>query len=100
MKNVHILCKGRRNIIEDAEHFVTFEWNLSLVSAAHTIKEVSLHEKQSEPEYLRGEVISVLLNVHTHRVVFHCRKLPNRSNIVDGWAQWVAYTEATNGEQP
>lgn len=94
MKNIHILCKGRRNVIEDDEHFVTFEWNLTLVNAAHNIIEVSLHEKQDEPEYLRGRVESVLLNVHTHRVVFHCRKLPNRPDVVGRWAQWVAYSDS------
>lgn len=99
MKNIHIMCKGRRNIVENGDEFVTFEWNLSLVTAAHNISEVSLHERQDEPEYLRGKVINVLLNVHTHRVVFHCKKLPNRPDVFGGWAQWVAYSDATEKDQ-
>ena len=92
MKNIHIMCKNRNNVVEDDDNFVTFEWNLSLVAAGN-VSEVSLHDKQNEPEYLRGRVENVLLNVKTHRVIFHCRKLPNRPDIFTRWAQWVGYSE-------
>lgn len=92
MRNIHILCKGRKNVVEDGDHFVTFEWNLALPNCAN-VTEVSLHEEQDSPEYLRGEVVALLLNVHTHRVVFYCRKLPNRPDVFGKWAQWVAYSE-------
>lgn len=90
-KNIHILCQGRRAVIESATHFDTFEWNLSLADAKN-IEEVSLHEKQKEPEYLRGRVERVLLNPETGRVVFSCVKLDNRPDIVSNWSRWKAYT--------
>ena len=92
-KNIHILCKGKRAVVESETHFDTYEWNLSLADARN-IEEVSLHEKQSEPEYLRGKVERVLLNPETGRIVFSCIKLDNRPDIVSNWYRWVAYSLA------
>lgn len=96
-KNIHILCKGYRGVVESATHFDTFEWNLSLADAKN-IEEVSLHDKQSEPAYLRGTVERVLLNPETGRVVFSCRKLDLRPDVVTNWWRWVAYSGAEASE--
>ncbi len=92
-KNIHILCKGHRGVVESTTHFDSFEWNLSLADAKN-IEEVWLHDKQSEPAYLRGKVERLLLNPETGRVVFSCVKLDLRPDVVSNWWRWVAYSGA------
>jgi hypothetical protein len=92
MKVVHIICKGKRGVVEDTNSFISHEWNMSLEDAKK-ITEVRLHEHQIDPEYLRGQVDHLYLNPKSGRVVFHCSKIPLSNQVVSNWRQWIAFTK-------